>query len=224
MALHISRSTILWYVVPILAFFIIVIAFFSTPLDLSKVSLNYTARPLSPNVQLQLLPGETYVYEYDLGGKPSNATYSVLGLAGNCMRVSATATGEDAPEAASICIDLRTGQAQDSGLTVDFFQPWMLSLHDNFSWGSASRIVYPKPVEMEDVTNVTVTVVGRGTFRGRDAFKVRATSVRVINGAASDSLEFMLWVDAQKRVLLASDSPPFHIKLVSAPFELANQP
>ena len=219
-AVRISKSTILWYVVPILLFFAIVLLFFTKPVDLTKTQFNRTAEPLTPNIQLQLSTGEVYAYEYNISGVQANITYTVLSPLGDCMVVRAEAVADNNLASSTVCLNFATGELRVNELATDFSQPWMLSLSDNFSWHATNRILYPPPIEFDDVTVNSVTVLGRATFRGRPAFKVRSVSVRTINGEQASRLESDLWVDEQKRVLLGSESKLFMITLVSAPFPL----
>ncbi|MDO8340125.1 MAG: hypothetical protein Q7T16_05725 [Candidatus Burarchaeum sp.] len=220
--MHISKTTLLWYIVPIVLFFAVVLLFFTKPVDITKTTLNFSAEPLSPNVGLQLMPGEKYIYEYKLSGVQANITYTVLGLFGDCMGVRADAAAVEAAASSSVCINMETGAVRANELATDFFQPWMLSLSDNFSWRSTSRITYPPPIEFDDATLRTISALGREEFRGRPAFKVRSVSMRVINGETANILEADMWVDEEKRVLLGSESELFTIVLISAPFPLSN--
>jgi len=205
-----------------LLFFAIVLLFFTKPVDITKTTLNYTAEPLSPNMRLQLMPGEKYIYAYKLSGVQANITYAVLSLLGDCMGVRAEAISGEELVASTVCINMETGEVRANELATDFFQPWMLSLRDNFSWHSTSRINYPPPIEFDDATLRTVSALGREEFRGRPAFKVRSISTRMINGETANILEADMWVDEEKRVLLGSESKIFTIELVSAPFPLNN--
>jgi len=217
---QISRSTLLWYVVPILLFFLLSLAFFLRPIDLSKTTLEHDSDPLTPNVQLQLSAGEVYAYESNLSGSLSNTIYSVAGLAGGCMAVRAEVSNQEIRASSDFCIDVRTGEIRNSDVPPDFFQPWMLSLDEGFSWTSRTRIVYPPPIELEDVTNLSISVEGLGLFRGRPSFKVRALTLRTIDGKQAAKLEHVLWIDSEKRVLLGSSSSLLEVRLVSAPFDL----
>ena len=220
--MRITKSTILWYVVPILLFFAIVLLFFTKPIDLTKTTMNYSAGKLVSNTPLQLAAGEAYKYEYNISGQLANITYEVVGPAGSCMQVRATATGAEDSASTALCIGLLTGDLGQNPLAGDFFQPWMLSAAEGFSWSSTTRIVYPEPIELDDSSTHTVFVITTEAFRGRQAFRVRSTSVRTINGERSGSLESILWVDKQKRVLLGAESELFTISLISAPFPLSN--
>jgi len=215
--MHISRSTFLWYGIPILAFFLITLIFFSQPFDLSKIEQERTVDPLTPNTVLQLNAGETYVYLYNLSGILSNVTYMVLDLSETCTRVRVIVAGPDAPSSFDLCLNPQTGLA-DSALAPDFSLPWMLSLEEDFTWRATTRIIYPDPVELIDVTELTLTVLGEETYFGRRAFKVRERTVRTIDGEPEASLDHILWVDYEKRILLGSESIMFSIHLLSAPF------
>ncbi|RLG19980.1 hypothetical protein DRN67_01220 [Candidatus Micrarchaeota archaeon] len=217
--MRISRSTLIWYIVPILLFFIIAFAFFSQPIDLSQTKLETEEDPLTPNVQLQLLPGEVYRYEYNLSGELSNVTYSVMGLSNDCMNVHADASNSELQAETDLCVYVSTGQVKNSSLSLDISQPWMLALEEGFVWNSETRIIYPDPVELEDITRLTIQFLGVETYRGREAFKVRASTERIITGSAPATIEHILWVDKQKRVLLGSEAAVFKIRLLSAPFE-----
>ncbi len=208
--------------VPIIVFFAVVLLFFTKPVDITTTTLNNTADSLTPNVRLQLLPGEKYGYTYKMSGVEANITYTMIGLVGDCVGVRADASAAQEFASSTVCINMETGEVRANELSADFFQPWMLSLRDGFSWNSTSRITYPPPLEFNDATLRTVSVLGREDFRGRPAFKVRSISTRIINGQTANVLEADLWVDEEKRVLLGSESKLFTIELISAPFPLSN--
>ena len=138
----------IWYVVPILLFFLVSFAFFLKPVDLSKTTLEHKTDPLTPNTVLQLVSGEVYAYEYNLSGELSHSIYTVTGFLGGCMGVRAEASNAGAQVSSDFCLDVESGEITRSDFPLDFFQPWMLTLPANLFWSSETIIVTPSPIEL----------------------------------------------------------------------------
>jgi hypothetical protein len=187
--------------------------------------------PIEPVVGLQILPGEEYVYELGQDERVLRLVHKVGAKDGDCITVSSDAEGMMVP----FCLNLETGRAQYPGqqsvqgshapLTPDFSQPWMLALKTGWSWivGLNSTVEFMGSTESVRAESV-YRVVARGSAKGRDAFKVsvQTTAVRVSNGVAyhdSNNTE-VVWVDAEKRVLLYANSGGVRLELVEAPFQI----
>jgi len=225
MGFSISRSTVLWYVVPIAAFFIAALLFFGTSFDYTKVRSERFGVAPPPNTPLQLKAGESYAYAYNISGVLLTSTYQVAGMAGSCMLVRGTVATANGSASASACLYLSNGSALNENNTLDFFQDWMLSLSDNWTWQSGMRIIYPKPVDFEDITTTSYSVAGTEKKFGRDSFRILASTRRVMQNQTIESFSHVMWVDSEKRVLLAIESEEggFSGRITSAPFELARE-
>ncbi|MFA6035689.1 MAG: hypothetical protein WC759_01910 [Candidatus Micrarchaeia archaeon] len=222
MRFPLSRSTILWYIVPIFAFFAAALLFFGTSFDYKQVHTERFGIAPAPNTPLQLKPGERYAYAYNISGIMLASSYQVVGLSGNCMLVRGIISSANGSASASACVYPSNGTAVNENNTLDFFQDWMLSLSENWSWSAGMRIVYPKPIDLQDVTITKYAVLAKEKKFGRDAFKISASTQRTVQNATTESSGHLLWVDSEKRVLLAIESKDGALsgRIASAPFDL----
>jgi hypothetical protein len=223
MHLPFSRSTLLWYVVPILAFFAAALLFFGTSFDYANVHTERFGIAPAPNTALQLKPGERYAYSYNISGIMLASSYQVVGMSGSCMLVRGVISSANGSASASACIYPSNGTALSENNTLDFFQDWMLSLSENWSWSAGMRIVYPKPIDLQDVTITKYVVLAREKKFGHDAFKISASTTRTVQNTTTESSGHLLWVDSEKRVLLAIESKDGALsgRITAAPFDLA---
>lgn len=178
---------------------------------------------LSKNSQLALMPGEKYAYEFEIRGKPELAEYGVFSVPG-CGGVAV----EETLGASSIALCLlangleQGGKASNMGYenaTMLVFAPWMLAVSGNFSWRvdtemgyQAERAGVPSGAIVEGF--VLYSSRGKRDVAGREAYAI------AVGTAPFSGEQTMLYVDAQKRVLLLAESGNATVRLVEAPFPL----
>lgn len=157
--------------------------------------------PLVKDVDLAILPGETYTYMYTVGNTSDNISYAVLD-GGGCTLVQLLGKG------ASICLDAQgndaTGQNASYGVPIIILtRPWMLALHDGWHWNVSDDMVFDS--WGEHIVDTNYTVVREEYYRGREAYVVRVES--------SQSDLAMDWIDAEKRILLREVGQNYEIVL-----------
>jgi hypothetical protein len=178
-------------------------------------TLSTTQGQLAPTAQLAIAPGEQYVYSaVDTSGS-TNLTYTISNSP-SCSgpAISETTLNSTFEQCAS---DIGSGAQESIGTannSILLYSPWMLSLKDNFDWVvnytySSDYGNYSIPVEFTSGGIVKVA--------GRDAYQVNVT---VGTLGEQPTQIATLFVDAQKRVLLAEEAGGTSIRLVSAPFAL----
>ncbi|MCX6778392.1 MAG: hypothetical protein NT157_05935 [Candidatus Micrarchaeota archaeon] len=209
-----------------IALFIVFVAYFvAQPVEEPKMAV--WQEELSPNAELQLSEGSVYAYRYLSNGQIiANVTHTIMETEGGCTRVISDASGY----VVSSCVDTGTGllrQLQAGGAqvnaTLDFVQPWMLSLREGWSWRAETNITLGA-IGMGERTTVRYRVASVERVMGRGAFRVEIEAKSVFfasSGEAEPSVENQtLWVDSEKRVLLRAVQGDNEIELVSAPFAL----
>ncbi|MBI5046835.1 hypothetical protein HZC07_03835 [Candidatus Micrarchaeota archaeon] len=153
--------------------------------------LKYTEEPLVKNTQLQIKPGETYVYQYMYNNSSANISYQVLD-GGDCTIIRMV----ESVNISAICID--SGGVDRTGSNMTFanpsmilFKPWMLAVKEGWNWNVS---VY---MDFNDSKTYIATVyymtVRTENYNGRKTFVVEERT-------GSDSQYD--WIDAEKRVLL----------------------
>lgn len=182
----------------------------STPLDMQGL---VTEGPIYKNAALQLLPGETYRYQFSTPDGTEPLTYRVL-ESGSCR---GTLVREDETRML-LCLS-KSGNLLEEGFpemnssfgnkSIALFSPWMLAVSDRFSWEfqttvSAAGAKVQLPVYLKSL--------GRKTVAGREAYEISAFSS--VGGRST------FYIDAEKRVLLSIDAGNVSARLVSAPFSL----
>jgi len=163
--------------------------------------------------------GETYTYLLSLG----NQTQKVL-ISTKFRQWCPGVILEDKTSGGEICVR-QSGFYSNSteylgGFSFPYYAPWMLYLHENFSW-HVNRSVTVYPTNITQRSNLYFEVVNKSNFMGREAYFVRATELSSPNILPDDFFANTTYiVDAQKRVLLYAKSAQSSIIFDSAPFEL----
>ncbi len=223
-----DKSIIFWVIGGfLLLFFILFIYATLQPVPPPETSIY--REPLAPVVELQLSPGEDYVYEL-IG--PDKTVVSVLNQVkerkNECMTVFVSSQNFSFP----FCIHYRTGetltsteQGLEPGPSLEFFQPWMLALKNGWTW----RVDVNTTVQLFGISEKIdgtsrYELVARGSVKGRDAYKilVHTSMTRYSNNEkyeTSNRTE-VIWVDVEKRVMLYGASEYSSLELVTAPFAI----
>lgn len=152
----------------------------------------FVEAPLHKNTELQLQPGEIYRYAYLINNSSVNMTFLVLAGEG-CTRIRIM----EAADGSEACLDRWGMDGSGSNATLAnpailLFKPWMLALHENWTWNNTMYISYNGTGEY--VTESHYRVVRMENYSGRESFIVE---IRPEGGPAEYD-----WVDAEKRVLL----------------------
>jgi len=234
MRLSPSRSTLLWYGVPIGIFlFALLYVFLTTRVDLSSPTIaSSSSFPLIPKLPLQLAAGEKYSYSYSFFGEPATSTYTITALQPPCAYVEGSFTSNFTNFNVRACIDMNngsvrslrvldeSGKQQQANGTLEFVQPFMLALDENWRWHQNTSVVFDARLGIGENDVATYESGLLTAYRGRRAFNVTVTSERYVRGSLLARTTQTLYVDQEKRVLLLADSPEVRIELVSAPFNL----
>ena len=214
------------------AFIILVIAFFLMTPDMTKLSVVVSEAPLEPNVPLQLKQGEEYtyseIYHYENASQPVQTTFRVLG-GRDCVLVKGKLANQSAAEISG-CLDPVTGKTEKIVLTqgeetrelngtLGFFQPWMLSIEENWTW----QMNVSKKIENVGVLETEVwdyAEIGEEKVKGRDTYKVELNVTGIAGNKVIDFVRQVIWVDKEKRIIVKAESDISETELVSAPFPL----
>ncbi|MFH1785325.1 MAG: hypothetical protein ABH842_02765 [Candidatus Micrarchaeota archaeon] len=196
-----SNETIATVVIIILL--VLLGSFLYTPL-FENPGMIFKEAPLIKNKELQLLPGEIYVYAYVFNGTQINMTYSVSD-GGNCTRIRVL----ESVNLSQTCLDKWGMDTQRYNATLEnqqiiFFKPWMLALKDGWKWKNAMYIDYngaPYPVSTSEYR-----VMRLEEYMNRSVFVVE---IKSDGGVEYD------WVDADKRIILKMIGPGYEINLVN---------
>ncbi len=187
------------------------------------------ADPLVPLTGLKMVSGENYVYSWSdpqLG--EVRIENKVGNLAGECLLVTTESNNATIP----FCLDGKTGepidpsrQGQTLNVSPQFFQSWMLALTDGWTWRASVNTTVEWLGSSETIESASnYRVAARGTVKGREAFKVliETSMARISNEKRypSETATQVVWVDAEKRVLLYAGSEEGHLELMEAPFKV----
>ncbi|MEM4390164.1 MAG: hypothetical protein QXG98_05920 [Candidatus Micrarchaeia archaeon] len=168
------------------------------------VRMSVSAEPLLPNAALNLSPGERFVYNVSFGRESTLVEFEVADKLEDCLVVRSSPMGEG-------CIAANGSLVW--GNISGFFERWMLALAPNWSWRVRVRSeVVGIGMSEERVISYTVSEVAER--RGRRAFHVLVASPSGVEGE--------IWVDAERRILLAMNASGLRAELVRAPFPLAS--
>ena len=155
-------------------------------------SFVFKEAPLYKNKELQIQPGETYIYSYKVENKTVNATYDIFagnGCTGIRLIESINGTGD--------CIYRDGLDSSRSNLTLSdqsiiLYKPWMLALSDGWKWNVTAYTSFNGSLVYFATSNYRV--LRRENYRGRTAFVVEEN-----NTVNTPQYE---WVDAEKRIAL----------------------
>lgn len=175
---------------------------FKPPLDNS--SLVIYEEPITKSKELQLQPGETYVYSYFFNSTQINITYDVFrGMNCTAIRIAEMGRGSES------CID-RWGMDNSSSNSslqnpsMLLFKPWMLALKEGWHWNNSVYLAFGE--NRQHIADVNYRVLRMENYRGRLAF--------VVLENASDGGPQYDWVDDEKRVLLKTMGEGYEVVLV----------
>ncbi|VVB57531.1 Uncharacterised protein [uncultured archaeon] len=108
-----------------------------------------------------------------------------------------------------------------SSLSWPYFQPWMLALREDWRWSARTRMRV-QPFNLTYAQDIALRTLNRSSFAGRDAFWVEVSYPPSAEpwsaGNASATPPVRLAIDAQRRVLLYSESEGVRVSLVDASF------
>lgn len=189
----------------IVAFFVLIIAaalMVKPAFDDTKIV--FRESPLEKNTELKILPEDYYTYNYYTNGTVVNITYLALD-GGNCTVVLVA----ESVNKTRICID-KWGM-DETGSNSSFkepafilFKPWMLALHENWSWNNSMYIYYSDMPQY--ITETHYRVIKMEEYNGREAFVVEIRT----EGEFSE----YDWIDKERRILLKVEGKGFRVELV----------
>lgn len=202
-----AKSTLKYFLISFVLFVGLVIIggyFFK-----SNQKIEIKEAQLTKNTQLAIIPGENYVYIYNINNTKNNLTFQISD-AGKCTYIRV----KEAINETGVCVDKNGNDKSNNNATLEnpyigIFKPWMLAVSDNWEW-NIKMIVTMAGTEME-IQNINYKTIGKEKVFGRDSFIVKLTS-------GNDSI--INWIDKEKRILLKEKGQNYEIDLVSAPFVL----
>jgi hypothetical protein len=158
--------------------------------------------PLDKNIGLQIKGRENYVYTYYMENTSFNMSFSTAQGPG-CVVLKY----DDSPDAYT-CIkpDGTDGGGSNASLSNPLlmpFKPWMLAVDDVWHWNATMQIAYGNI--SNNIASVEYKTLRKELYRGRQAYLVRLSS---------EDSDTLVWVDAQKRILLKETGPGYEIVLV----------
>ncbi|MBI5227748.1 hypothetical protein HY988_04130 [Candidatus Micrarchaeota archaeon] len=163
----------------------------------------FNEAPLYKNTQLQIRPGETYVYSYVVQNKTVNATYEIFEGSG-CTGIRLI-ENIDQP---GICVgkdglDSTRSNISFKDQSIILYKPWMLALTDGWKWNVTAYTAFNDSQVYFATTNFRV--LRRDNYLGREVFVVEEKNT--INSVQYE------WVDVEKRILLRIIGEGFEIDL-----------
>jgi len=111
------------------ALFLIGVLYFLTVKP--EVSFAVEAEPLVKTANISLKEGETYSYQYTYSNSPPALVSYIVLRTSPCFLVRIEPEGKTPTE---LCITPEGEPLDARNFSLDFFQPWMLALHENFLW------------------------------------------------------------------------------------------
>ena len=208
-------ETAKYFFISLLIFIAILIfsSLFLTPKASDKFELKEA--PLTKIKQLNLVPGEVYVYEYKINNSINRLTHKIMAGPG-CTFIEIKET----VNTTGICVDKYGNDKVNSNATFDIpyislFKPWMLAVKDNWIW-NVRAVLNTGSFEIE-MLELRYTTLKQERIFGRDAYVVKIESVK------DPSQNSLLWVDDEKRILLKEIGQGYEIILETAPFILETE-
>ena len=194
---NILLLTIIAFVVLIIAAIIMIKPKFDDPQIIFKEA------PLEKNSKLKILHEDYYTYNYYMENATVNITYAAI-QGENCMIILIA----ESVNKTNICVDEWGMDELKSNSTFKepafiLFKPWMLALHENWTWNNSMYIYYDDIPKY--ITESHYRVVRIDEFDGREAF--------VVEIETDDVTEYE-WVDVERRILLKVEGIGFEVELV----------
>lgn len=161
--------------------------------------------PLKKNKELQLKPGEQYRYSYTINNSTLNITYVILDGNG-CIRIKLL----EAANSTGVCVD-RWGMdeshsnASYTEPSIVLFKPWMLALHEGWTWNNTMYISYNGAEER--IANTSYRVLRVENIGERQSY--------VVEIKPSEGPPEYNWVDAEKRFLLKVEGKGYRAVLAN---------
>ena len=190
--------TVLAFVLLIIAATVIVKPKFENP------RVVFQEAPLEKNTRLKIIDGDYYSYQYNTNGTLVNITYAAI-QGNNCTIVLIA----ESVNKTSICIDEWGMDETGSNSTFSepafiLFKPWMLAVHENWTWNNSMYIYYDDIPQY--ITENRYRVVRTDEFNEREAFVVEIST----DGQVAE----YDWIDKERRILLKVEGTGYSVELV----------
>ncbi len=178
--------------------------------------------PLPKNAEFAMRPGDGLAYGTDYMNRTDTVAF-VFGrkpVGGNATRIifanCTLAVIQGSNESVCIAPDGRDGGDNRSLSSPDFFffSPWMLALSPGFSWHAELQ----NSITREPISEFSVSYAGTGTIYGRAAYIVDVNETGFLGNSSRK-----IWVDQRERIMLKEEGNNYTIRLVQAPFALAQE-
>jgi len=171
---------------------------------LENPRMTFKEEPIEKNTELQIVPGDRFVYAYEVNETQFNITYEATQGPG-CVLIELTESINNS----RTCLNIQgnDNSGYDSVLeepTILLFKPWMLALRENWEWNNSMYMTFD---EMESkVTETYYRVMRTEIYRGRLSYVVEIRS-------DTGPFEYE-WIDVEKRILLKSFGDAYSIELI----------
>lgn len=164
----------------------------------------FLEEPIQKNKEIQLLPGEKYVYAYMLNDSQINMTYVVM-QDPTCVRIRLL----ESRDISESCLDKWGMDNQGYNSTLEnqkmiLFKPWMLALKEGWKWNSSMYLSYNGV--MHHIAESSYRVIRIEQYMNRTAFVVEIMS----QGGAKE----YQWIDAEKRIALKIAGTGYEVNLI----------
>lgn len=164
----------------------------------------FIEEPIQKNKEIQLLPGEKYVYAYMLNDSQINMTYVVM-YDPTCVRIRLL----ESKDISESCLDKWGMDSQGYNSTLEnqkviVFKPWMLALKEGWRWNSSMYLSYNGV--LHHIAESKYRVIRTEEYMNRTAFVVEITS-------QGGSKEYQ-WIDAEKRIALRIMGTGYDVNLI----------
>ena len=172
----------------------------------------YQEEPLEKLTTIKFFHGEQYIYEYLSSNGRLQAGFGVFEN-GKCQAIIPIGVKNiSIPCFSNDGVEVTGGNFSFISTQIPVFQPWMLAVHNNWTWH----------------VNETAMINGAAYYSTTTSF--RTINDEVINGRETYKVEISTptatiysWIDREKRILIKEESDFYKINLISAPFPLELQ-
>ncbi|MFH1520906.1 MAG: hypothetical protein ABID61_04625 [Candidatus Micrarchaeota archaeon] len=164
----------------------------------------FIEEPIQKNKEIQLLPGQQYIYSYMLNDSQINMTYNVL-YDPTCVRIRLL----ESKDISESCLDRWGMDSQGYNSTLEndkmiLFKPWMLALEEGWRWKVAMYLDYNGV--LHHISESNYRVIRTDEYMNRTVFIVEITS--------QGGVKEYQWIDTEKRIALKIAGTGYEVILI----------
>lgn len=187
---------------------VFLIAFLSGLYYLPKFKENptfsYVEDPLEKNSDFMLKPGNSYTYAYTFKDSHTgnlSITYDIIKNF-NCISIRVQQFNFISDCIGKTGID-KNGSNVSLNPVIDMYMPWMLAVHNNWSWkAKLVNSMFGK----NEIGIYSIKTIGNETFKGREVYKVEILK---------DNLKSYVLIDKDKRIMVREEADAYTAELIS---------